>query len=108
MRWLLGCAGAQTKSPIHVDGAWKYKSKCGDSDPAKRDQNDVRELCLLHLAIDDLDGIEEGHGGAEAGANLLNGVLGLGLADAGELLTAGLVFFYELLGEGAVLDLGEE
>ena len=33
---------------------------------------------------------------------------GFGFADAGELVAAGLVFFDEFFGEGAVLDLGEE
>ena len=56
-------------------------------------------------AVDDLDGVEEGHGGAEAGADGLDGVGGLGLADAGELVAAGFVFGDELLGEAAVLDL---
>ena len=65
-------------------------------------------LCLDYGAVYDLDGVEEGHGLAEVGADLLDGVGGFCLADAGELLAAGLVLFDELLGEGAVLDLVEE
>ena len=59
-------------------------------------------------AVFDFDGVEEGHGFAEFGADLLDGVGGFGFADAGELVAAGLVFFDEFFGEGAVLDLGQE
>ena len=59
-------------------------------------------------AVLDFDRVEEGHAGAESGADGLDLVGGFGFADAGELVAAGLVFCDEFLGEGAVLDLVEE
>ena len=56
-------------------------------------------LGLLNGAVDDLDGVEEGHGGAQTGADDLDGVSGLGCADAGEFLAACLIFFDELFGK---------
>jgi hypothetical protein len=54
-----------------------------------------------------LDWIEERHGLAELGANLLDAVRSLFLADACELLAAGLVLLDELLREGSVLNVVE-
>src|SRR4051812_24073535 len=65
-------------------------------------------LCLLHSAVDDLDWIEERHCRTEVRTDLLDRVLRLFLADAGELVTPSLVLFDELLGEGAVLDFFEQ
>ena len=48
-------------------------------------------------AVDDFDGIEEGHGGAELRADGFDGLEGLGGADASELLAAGLVLVDEAL-----------
>ena len=62
------------------------------------------ELCLLDRAIADDDGIEERHRLAEFGTDGLDRVSGLGFADAGELVAAGLVLLDELPGEGSVLD----
>ena len=63
---------------------------------------------LLDGAVDDLDGVEEGHGGAEVGADLFDRVAALLLAEVLELLAAAVLVGDEALGEGAVLDVVEE
>src|SRR5258708_40176005 len=47
-------------------------------------------VCLLRLPVDHHNRIQEGHGGAQVGTNLLDGVVGLFFAEAIELLAPGL------------------
>lgn len=68
----------------------------------------VGELSLDGVAVDDFDGVEEGHGGAELGSYLFDGVVALGFTVLGEAVAAGLVFVDEFGGEASVLDVGEE
>ncbi len=55
-----------------------------------------------------MTGVEEGHGGAEGGADFFDGVVALGVAVFGEAVAAGFVFVDELLGEAAVLNVAEK
>src|SRR4051812_13237037 len=67
-----------------------------------------RDLRFYNRAVFHLHRIEERHCLPQLGTHLLDAVVGLFLADARELVTAGFVLLDELLGKRAVLDLFEQ
>jgi hypothetical protein len=65
------------------------------------------------VSVLDGDWIEEGHGGAQLGADFFQEQTGFGLAVGFEVFAAvavcaGLILLDPTLGEGAVLDVGED